>query len=134
MVSLISIYAGGALTLFMGIFHARFYRMFNWADGLDKLNARDSRVLYSIHLALLLLFFAIGGLSIMYACELSRSVRLAFGFNVALSAFWIWRMVWQLTYFKSSKGKKQPAINIVLIIVFFLLAIAYSIPPVLALI
>ncbi|MEN6617556.1 MAG: hypothetical protein ABFD12_13450 [Syntrophorhabdus sp.] len=132
MVSLISIYTGGVLTLFMAIFHTRFYRMFNWKSAFGKLNARDSRVLYSIHLALSLLFFAIGGLSLIYACELSRSAGLAFGLNIALSAFWIWRLIWQLTYFKSSKGRRQPAINIILIVVFFLLAIAYMIPPVLA--
>ncbi len=132
MTSLVSIYVGGILTLLIALFHTRFYRMFGWKAAFGKVNARDSRVLYTIHLALLLLFFAIGGLSLVYACEFSRSVGLAFGLNTALSAFWAWRTIWQLTYFKSSKGKKQPAISIILTVAFFLLAVAYAIPPILA--
>jgi len=104
--------------------------MFNWQDTFGKINARDSRVLYTIHLALLLLFFVVGALSLIYAGELSRSAGLAFGLNVLLSAFWIWRMIWQFIYFKSAKGKKKPVISIVLIVAFFLLAISYLIPPV----
>ena len=130
MISLVSIYAGGILTLMIAVFHTRFYKMFNWQDTFGKINARDSRVLYTIHLALLLLFFVVGALSLIYAGELSRSAGLAFGLNVLLSAFWIWRMVWQFIYFKSAKGKKKPVISIVLIVAFFLLAISYLIPPV----
>lgn len=132
MTSLVSIYAAGILTLSIAVFHTRFYTMFKWKDALGKINARDSRVLYTIHLALLLLFFVIGALSLIYAGELSRSVGLAFGVNVLLSAFWTWRMVWQLTYFKSAKGRKMPAISTILVIAFFMLAIAYLIPPALS--
>lgn len=132
MTSLVSIYVGGILTLSIAVFHTRFYTMFKWQDAFGKINARDSRVLYTIHLALLLLFFVIGALSLIYAKELSRSFGLAFGLNVSLSAFWAWRMVWQFIYFKSAKGRKMPAISVILIIAFFLLAIAYLIPPVLS--
>ncbi len=132
MIPLVSIYVGGILTLMIAAFHTRFYKMFKWKDAFGKINARDSRVLYTIHLALLLLFFMIGALSLVYAGELSRSVGLALGLNVLLSAFWTWRMIWQFTYFKSAKGKKKPAISIVLTIAFFLLAISYLIPPVLS--
>ena len=31
MVPVISIFVGGVLTLLLALFHARFYRMFNWA-------------------------------------------------------------------------------------------------------
>lgn len=132
MISLASIYAGGILTLIIAVFHTRFYKMFKWEDAFGKINARDSRVLYTIHLALLLLFFVIGALSLVYAGELSRSAGLAFGLNVSLSAFWTWRMIWQFAYFKSAKGKKKPAISIVLIVAFCLLAVFYLIPPVLS--
>lgn len=131
MVSLVSIYAGGILTLGIAAFHTRFYKMFDWEDAFGKLNARDSRVLYTVHLALLLLFLVIGALCLVYAGELGRSIGLAFGLNVSLSAFWAWRLVWQFTCFKSAKGRKKPAISIVLIVAFFLLAISYLIPPVL---
>jgi membrane protein YdbS with pleckstrin-like domain len=130
MVPLVSIYVGGILTLLMAVFHTRFYGMFNWANAFGKVGVRDARVLYTVHLALLLLFFAIGAISIVYAGELGPSVGLAFGLNVLLCAFWTWRLVWQFTYFKSAKGRKRPVISVVLIIAFFLLATAYLIPPV----
>jgi hypothetical protein len=130
MVPLVSIYVGGILTLLMAVFHTRFYRMFNWADAFGKVGVRDARVLYTIHLALLLLFFAIAAISIVYARELGPSVGVAFGLNVLLCAFWIWRLVWQFAYFKSAKGRRKPAISVVLIVMFFLLAVAYLIPPV----
>jgi hypothetical protein len=126
---LVSIYAGGILTLFMALFHARFYRMFGWKDAFGKVGLREARVLYTIHLALLLLFFAIAAVSIIYAGELSRSVGLAFGLNVLLCAFWVWRLVWQFLYFRTPKGRKRPAIGVFLILVFFMLAVAYLVPP-----
>ncbi|MFW6324460.1 MAG: hypothetical protein ACOC0U_05290 [Desulfovibrionales bacterium] len=48
----------------------------------------------------------IGTLSLVYARELSTSRGLAFGFNLLLSLFWIWRFVWQIVYFKREKNKK----------------------------
>ena len=130
MIPLVSIYIGGALTLLLAIFHTRFYRMFNWKIDFEKITIINTRIIYTVHLALLLLFFMIGIISIVYAKELSQSIGLAFGFNSLFSIFWLWRFIWQFAYFKRGKGQKQPPIGIVLIIVLALLFVSYFIPVV----
>jgi hypothetical protein len=128
MVPLVSIYFGGALTLLIAILHTRFYKMFNWKNDFEQITVIHARIFYTIHLALLLLFFMIAAISIIYAQELSQSVGLAFGFNLIYSFFWMWRLMWQVVYFKREEGQKIPPIGIFLSVIFFLLAISYLIP------
>ncbi|OGJ87976.1 MAG: hypothetical protein A2268_08590 [Candidatus Raymondbacteria bacterium RifOxyA12_full_50_37] len=128
MVPLTSIYIGGMLTLLMALFHTRFYTMFDWKTEFEKMTIKNVRIMFTVHRALLLLFFVIGAITILYAKELSQSAGLAFGMNSLLSAFWLWRFIWQCTYFKRNEGQKLPPIAIVLTIVFALLFLSYLIP------
>lgn len=130
MVSLISVYIGGVLTIVMAFLHTGFYRMFNWKSDFDKIPVVSARIFYTIHVALFLLFFIIGLISIVYANELSQSKGLAHGFNILLTLFWIWRVIWQFTYFKREKTKKLPFIAILVSTLFVLLSISYLIPVV----
>jgi len=124
MVPVISIYVGGVLTILLALFHARFYRMFNWAVDFGKIALLNRKVLYTVHLALLLLFFMVGALSLIYAGELGTSTGLAFGFNLLCSGFWIWRLVWQLYYFK----RRVSVVNVLMVVWFALLGGAYLLP------
>ena len=128
MIALVSIYVGGALTLLTAICHTKFYKIFQWQKEFDNVSQTNVRILYTIHLALLLLFFILGALSLVYARELSASIGLSGGLNVLLSMFWLWRLVWQLVYFKRAKGKKIPPIGLFFLTVFLLSSIAYLIP------
>jgi len=128
MIPVISIYVGGVLTVLLALFHARFYRMFNWGADLKKIGLLNRRVLYTIHLALLLVFFMVGALSLMYAGELGASTGLAFGLNLLFSLFWVWRLVWQLYYFKGKRGQKVPPVSVLMVVWFALLAVAYLFP------
>lgn len=128
MLPLVSIYVGGILTLVMALFHTRFYRMFDWKSDFSKISILNIRIIYTVHLALLLLFFMIGIISIVYANELSQSVGLSNGINSILTIFWLWRFIWQLIYFKRRKGQSLPPRIIILTIVFFLLFVSYLIP------
>ena len=128
MIPLISIYIGGALTLLMALFHTRFYRMFNWKTEFENISKVNSKIIYTIHQALLFLFIIIGLISLIHAKELSRSYGLEAGFNLFLSLFWLWRLVWQLVYFKREKGKKQPLMVVFLISAFAILFVSYLIP------
>ena len=125
MISIISIYSGGILTLLMAIFHIRFPKLFKWEADIRRVSEINKKIFFTIHLALLLIFFIIGLLSLFFAQELSECKGISLGLNVAFSAFWFWRAVWQIYYFK---GK---VMHYVLTAIFFLLCIAYAIPVVL---
>jgi len=130
MASLISVYIGGVLTILMAFLHTRYYKMFNWKTDFEKVSIASARIIYTLHIALLLLFFIIGLISILYANELSQSNGLANGLNILLTLFWIWRFIWQFSYFKREKTQKLPFIVILLSTLFVLLIISYLIPVV----
>jgi cytochrome c oxidase subunit 1 len=70
-------------------------------DTALDINVHDTYYIIAyLHIAILIsiLFGIIGLISILYAGELSRPDGLAFGFCIAYSCFWIWRLVWQFTY------------------------------------
>lgn len=127
-IPLVSIYAGGMLSILIALFHTRFYRMFRWREDFGRMALLNRRVIYTIHLALLLLFFILGTLSLVYAGELSRSTGLALGINLLYASFWTWRLVWQFVYFKKRKGQSVSATEAVLVVAFALLAMAYVTP------
>ena len=128
MLPIISIYVSGTLTILMALIHTRYYKMFNWKSEFEKISPVNSRIFYTIHIALLILFFLIGILLIAYAKELSNSIGLSAGLNTLLSIFWLWRFIWQFTYFKRKKGQKLPLIVVLLSTIFALLCISHFIP------
>lgn len=125
---LISIYVGGIMTLFLAIFHTRFYTLFQWKKEYQHVALLNRRVFYTIHVALFLLFFLFAFISLVYARELSKSEGLALGINISFSVFWLWRALWQIYYFPSSQGKRPSSIWYVMVLSFFVLFIAYFIP------
>ena len=129
MISLISIYAAGILTLFMAIFHTQFYKKFGWEKDFKNIRSLNQKILYTIHLALLILFVLFGIFTLIYSNELAESRGLAMGINLSLAIFWLWRFIWQILYFQ-----KTSALAVVLIVWFMLLSAAYILPVVLVLV
>ena len=127
MTSLLSIYLGAILTIMMATFHVRFPKLFKWKADFRNVSELNKKVSHTIHLALLLMFYFIGLLSLIYAKELSECNGIALGLNLMFSIFWLWRAGWQIYYFK---GK---VMHYVLIAIFSLLFISYLIPIVLKL-
>ena len=122
MISLISIYTGGILTILMAIFHINFPKIFKWEKDFGRITELNKKAFYTIHIALLLIFIIIGILSFFYAGELSECKGIALGLNILISLFWLWRTIWQIFYFK---GKM---LHYLLIIWFFTLSVSYIIP------
>lgn len=120
-----SIICGGVLSLLMLIFHTRFYRLFGWKEDLDKITVINSRIFYTIHVALILMFLGITALSFVFADELGMCSGLAAGFDIMYAAFWLWRTAWQLCYFRPSPN---PAVHYSLTVIFLLLFVSYSLP------
>jgi len=128
-----SVLVGGALSLLMVVFHTRFSRIFDWENDLPKLTPRNRRILYTIHLALLLLFAILGLLSLLYFRELALCRGLAFGLCLLCGLFWLWRTVWQITYFRPGTGRQHARMRVlhrVTIAVFAVLCVAYVVPVV----
>ena len=122
---------GGILSVFMAVLHSRFYRMFYWRREFRKVSLPNQRILYTIHIALLLLFVIFALLSFVYSDELSQGEGLALGITGLYALFWLWRTIWQITYFRPPKGSdvtKMPFIHYFLIVIFALLFIVYGLP------
>lgn len=127
----ICIFIGAILSLSMAAFHSRFYRMFYWRRDFRNISQPNKRILYTIHIALLLLFVVFALLSFVYIDELSQPQGLALGITCLYALFWLWRTIWQIAYFRPPKGsdaKKMPFIHYFLIAISALLFIAYGIP------
>ncbi len=95
---------GGLLSLFMAVFHSRFYKMFYWRREFRKITLPNQRILYTIHIALLLLFVAFALLSFCYVDELSQGKGIALGITGLYALFWLWRMIWQIAYSGRPRG------------------------------
>jgi hypothetical protein len=122
-ISEFSILFGGVLSLFMAIFHSRLYKMFEWKYELVKLQVRNRRILYSIHIALTLLFFIFALLSLIYFKEMAGCSGMAFGITLLYALFWLWRTIWQVYYFKA-----RTTLHYIMLLIFSLMFISYSIP------
>lgn len=123
------ILTGGTLSFFMVIFHCFFYRLFDWKLELNKIQLANHRIFMSIHVALILLFVIFAFLSFCYFREMANCNGIAFGLVICCSIFWLWRTIWQIIYFKIPKTvKKVPIFHYLLIVIFGLLFISYTIP------
>lgn len=100
----LAVTCGGALTLLMGGFHVTFPKRFVWDADFGKIAPVNARVLYTIHLALLLLFILLGSLSVWFRGELATGRGLGGGLTLAMAAFWAWRATWQWLYFRPPSG------------------------------
>lgn len=122
---------GAVLSLLVFVFHTRLYQLYQWQHDFDKISIINQKIFYTINLATTLFLLLFGIISIIYVNELAECKGLAFGFCLAYSLFWLWRAIWQITYFKIPKNvtsKKGIIMNYSLRIVFILLFIAYFIP------
>lgn len=125
--ALICIYTGGALSLLLGVFHTRFFKRFKWEKEFKKISEVNRRIFYTIHMALLLLFFLFAFLSFVYAREMSESLGLALGLNIGLGLFWLWRFAWQVWYFKRLR-RGIHWMDVMFLGWFLLLFFSYTIP------
>jgi hypothetical protein len=122
----ISVIAGGLLTLLIAVLHTRFYSMFGWKNEFAKISLLNSKIHYTIHLALLLIFFAFSFLSFIFVDELAKCSGLGLGVMIMFSLLWLWRTIWQILYFSpTGKDKKM---HYVLTGMFGALFISYTIP------
>lgn len=128
-----SVVAGGVMTLGVAAVHLFFPRIFAWPEAFARLRVLDASVFYTLHVALVLLALAMGALSLRFPGELTRGGGLGGALGAMLAGFWLWRLGWQVVYFRPSRLRMPPSRLVVhygWITLFALLASAYSAPVV----
>ena len=100
-----ALYVGGAGTTAIGLLHITYPWLFKWTRDFPKLPRLQVKLLYTLHVALLLAILFFGVVTIVYAEELLEPglgrTLLAF-----ITALWAWRLVWQLTYWRFTPEEK----------------------------
>lgn len=124
------IIAGGVLSGLMAVFHMRFYTLFGWTEEFDLLSVVSRKILYTIHLALLLVFFCFAAVSLTNSAEMSEAKGVSFGLCLVSALFWLWRTIWQCTYLAPRKDRPKAVFlrHYALIVVFAILCVCYAAP------
>jgi hypothetical protein len=128
MIPLVSIYIGGILILQGALYHCAVGKLLNWKTEFKNISEYNARIIKTINLALAILFFLIGIVTIVYAKDLSLCIGLAKGINLILVVFWLWRAIWQIVYLKGTNGKIFYPKGVFIIVVSLITSIAYLIP------
>ena len=126
-----SIVVAGILWLVVGIAHLFFHRVFNWRQVFAKVRPLDAKVFNTIHVALLLLGLVLAYVSLRFPDELASDRGLGGTLTPVLAAFWLWRLVWQLTYFRPRRLGLSGAwswFHYGWIVLFAMLTAAYTVP------
>ncbi|MBN1999473.1 hypothetical protein JW935_18085 [candidate division KSB1 bacterium] len=124
----VCIYVGGVFSLLMAIFHTQFYRLFKWKFDLRRVSEINKKVIYTVNVALYLLFFGFSLLSFFYTAELSDSLGMACFLNAIYAAFWLWRTLWQFTYFEPQRTNRALGIHYLMVSSFMILFFSYAMP------
>jgi hypothetical protein len=127
----ICVLIGGALSFALCAFHLRFPTLFGWDTDLPKLSLANRRIIFTIHIALILLFAIFGSISLAYYKQLADPEGVAMGVLASYAGFWFWRGSWQVIYFRPPKERPAGAkftLHYLLIVMFFCLALLYLAP------
>ena len=126
--SKVSIIIGSCLTILMIIFHVSFPKIFKWKKDFQRITVTNKRIFFTIHVALFLFFIIIAIITLVHINDLIKCEGINFSLLLLISLFWLWRMIWQIFYFKPEKGSKLLYMHYILIIIFLLLSLSFITP------
>ncbi len=115
------IYIGGIYCLIFAIFHLAFWKLFDWKNDLQKLNAVNRGVMQVLNLRLTYVFFVVAFLSFFFADDLINT-KLGNVILGSISIFAVMRAFEQLIFWKIEK------IGIAFFIVFLIGAVIFAAP------
>lgn len=122
-----SLYLGGALHIGWAVFHVGFSRIFKWDQALAKLDIINRNVYQIINWCLAFWFFAAAYLTLKNTDQL-LTTPLGRRLTAIMAAFWLFRFLLQLRYFKIT----QP-VSMLLGALFLITMSAYLVPLIIAL-
>lgn len=94
------VYAGGAFTAALAVFHLMFWRLFRWKSQLSHLHPINRAVMQALNLCLTFVFVLVAYLCFFHAGELI-STPLGRSLLAGLSALWLFRMALQPVFFSA---------------------------------
>ena len=127
----LAIKIGGVLSALLGIGHCLFYRGFGWNEDFEKTRLLTAKVLYTIHVFLVPMFFFFSYMSFFHTKELAGGTPLGITVTAFYSVFWCFRALWQIVYFRPARTKgfeKLRLLHYSFIIYFIFLWAAYTLP------
>ena len=126
--SKVSIIIGSCLTILMVIFHVFFPKIFKWKKDFQRITVTNKKIFFTINVALFIFFIIISIITLVHINELIKCEGINFSLLLLISLFWLWRMIWQIFYFKPEKGSKLLYMHYILILIFLLLFLSFITP------
>ncbi|MDR2920809.1 MAG: hypothetical protein LBV72_15790 [Tannerella sp.] len=113
---------GGIYNILFALFHAGFWKMFNWSTELEKLSFNNKWVMQilNVHIIYYLIFTAV--ICFVFKKEL-LTTKIGKGFLIGSAGFWFIRAMEQFVYWELS------AVSTIIMVLFFLLGAALFLIP-----
>ena len=118
------IIAGGIYSLILVIFHALFWRLFNWPGDLRSLSFINRAVIQVLNISLTFVFVIFSYISLIHTQELLVT-ELGHALLWLIAIFWLARAVQQVIFFKLAHW-----LSWVFTAFFLLGAVLYGIPAI----
>jgi len=93
------IFAGGAYTVALIIFHMLFWRIFKWPETLASLNFVNKATMQVLNISITFIFFIFAYISFAHTQELLNT-KLGNSLLVLISGLWLFRAVQQVVFYK----------------------------------
>jgi hypothetical protein len=94
---------GGVINLFLVIFDLFFYRMLNWAENLESLDANNYGVLLTLHTGVIFLFVVISLMSFLLQEKLATTGA-GKALSLIIAGFYGVRIIAQFLYFPADNA------------------------------
>lgn len=118
----ILVYLCGLHSLGFAIFHARFWKLFDWPDTLRQTNVATRAVTQILNLRMIYVFLGIAGLCFFLPNDLLHT-RLGHAVLAGMSLFWIGRTIEQFVFLRINR----PMVH-ALTVMFIVGAVLFGLP------
>jgi len=93
------VYFCGVHSLFFALFHAYFWKLFDWKNDLKSISIANRAIIQIINLRLIYIFLGIGVVCFVFPRELLSS-KLGNVFLLGISLFWLGRTIEQFVFLR----------------------------------
>lgn len=91
------IFAGGVMSILLGLYHCMFWKGLDWAAELPKLSAMNSAVMQMFNLGIICLLLCLGVILIVYRSEVART-RTGRALLLTMTMFYIVRLAGEFIF------------------------------------